>query len=227
MGGSPFSGLAPATASGGAQVAGAPHRAVEEPDGRRDDAEDLAAGVLSGAVEQPGEERGRAAHAEPAALLAAERVPFGLGEQVLDERQRKFLLVFAVRAEPVGEAFGLDGQPCRVPRPDGRVDGGEQAVEALVLGLHPVQDGRVRGLGPQDGPQVGVLGGVVDVQKLREPVPAGLDGRSGGVPGVRHGGEAAEVALERVVDGVHEGHVDAVALFAHFRSFVPVLCRDQ
>ena len=184
----------------------------QQPDGRRDDAEDLAARLVLGAVEQPGEEARGAAHAELAALLGAEGVPLLPGHQLLDERERQLLLVVAVRGEALREFRRARGEPLGGRgRLDRGVDTVQQPIEGVVLGLHLLEDGGVGDPVFQDGPQVRVLGGVVDVQERAEAVPAGAERGAGDVPGLGHGDEPVEVALEGVVDGVHERDVDLVA----------------
>jgi hypothetical protein len=71
-----------------AGVAGLPDTAVDHPQRRGELAEDGLCLLGGGAVEQPWEELGGTTDTGPAALVMLERLPFGLGERPLHQRQR-------------------------------------------------------------------------------------------------------------------------------------------
>jgi hypothetical protein len=98
---------------------------------------------------------------------------------------------------------------------EGRVDGGEQRIDAFVLFLHRVQHRQgmlaVDQARAQGRPDELVLGGVVDTQLALEQLPAGRDRPAPGRVGkVRRGGcagQPGQVTAERVVCREHDGQV--------------------
>jgi hypothetical protein len=202
---------------------------VDHPHRRRELPKDRPDPLGGGRIQQPGEQLGGAPDADTAALVVTERLPFGRGEGPVDQRQHVAFLVAEMAVQLTGQ--GIHGVPealvAAVAVGQGALDGGQHRVDAGVLVLHGLQQGQLVGavgqVGAHAGPQVVVLGGVVDVQLGLEQLPAG---QHGGVAGwlVQLGGAAAggagqvaEVAPEGVVEGDHQRQVQVAGRVAGHR----------
>src|SRR6266508_6836105 len=113
-----------------AGVAGLPDPPVDHPQRRREPRQDCLDLLGGGLIQQPGEQLGATADADAAALVVAERLPFGLGEGLVDQRQRVALLMAEMPVQRAGQ--GIHGVPqapvAAIAVGEGAIDGGQQGV---------------------------------------------------------------------------------------------------
>src|SRR5579875_1948527 len=160
-------------------------------------------------VEDPRKERGRALDALGPGEAPGKGPPVPGRQGRVDEGEGLVLLVGEVGDQLVGQQADEPVEGGILDR--GRaVDGLDQRVDGGVLGLHQVEQmqvGRGRHAPAQAGPQLLVLGPVVEPELVLEVGPS-LAGGDEGLGALAGGDEqAVQVPPEAVVGGVHPGEI--------------------